>query len=129
MTKIFIGPLHDTSTNRQVGIVSYGSANCASDNPSVQSRVTDNLDYIEKVIRKTSRQQTYPETNSQTNGPMPPTNRPMPPTNRPIPITPTHPPTYPQTNPQTNPPTNPQTNPMSPTSSILNLLKPFWLRT
>ncbi|XP_037030355.1 trypsin-like [Bradysia coprophila] len=47
------GPVHDVSTNRQVGIVSYGAEDCTSDSPSVDTRVTDNLDYIEKVIRHT----------------------------------------------------------------------------
>lgn len=54
----FVGPLHDASTNRQVGIVSYGGEDCTADFPSIDCRVTDNLDYIEKIIRQTNRPQT-----------------------------------------------------------------------
>ncbi|KAJ6648822.1 Trypsin 3A1 [Pseudolycoriella hygida] len=47
-------PILDTSTNRQVGIVSHGASDCSSDSPSALTRVTDNLDYIEEIISKTS---------------------------------------------------------------------------
>lgn len=52
--KSFVGPLHDVSTNRQVGIVSYGARDCTADYPSIDCRVTDNLDYIEEIIKQTS---------------------------------------------------------------------------
>lgn len=73
--KNFVGPLHDdVSTNRQIGIVSHGAHDCTSDSPSILSRVTDNLDFIEGVIRNTSNRQSVPQTsNCQTN----PTVNPM----------------------------------------------------
>ncbi len=49
-----VGPLHDTTTNRQVGIVSYGEKNCSTATPSILCRVTDNLDFIDEIIKKTS---------------------------------------------------------------------------
>lgn len=47
---VCIGPMHDVSTGRQVGIVSHGAADCTGDKPSVLTRVTDVWDYIESVI-------------------------------------------------------------------------------
>lgn len=86
----------EVNTQRQVGIVSYGDADCTTDTPSIDTRVTDNLDFIEKVIEQT-RRETYTEN-------IPPTN--------------------PTTNTQTNTQTNPQTSPMS-GGFIFNMLKPI----
>lgn len=49
-----VGPLHDVSTNRQIGIVSHGAADCTSDSPSILTRVTDNYDYIDSIIGLTT---------------------------------------------------------------------------
>lgn len=51
------GPLHDLCTGRQVGIASYGGLNCTNPRPSVLARVTDNLDYINRIIKKTTRKE------------------------------------------------------------------------
>ncbi|XP_037029861.1 trypsin 3A1-like [Bradysia coprophila] len=48
------GPLHDVCTGRQIGIASYGSTDCRNPKPSVLSRITDNLDFINRIIQKTS---------------------------------------------------------------------------
>lgn len=48
------GPFIDVFTNRQVGIVSYGATDCATDTPSIFTRVTDNLDFIDETIKKTT---------------------------------------------------------------------------
>ncbi|KAJ6605104.1 Trypsin-1 [Pseudolycoriella hygida] len=48
------GPMIDTTTNRQIGIVSYGDPDCTTDKPGVLVRVTDNLDYINEIIAKTN---------------------------------------------------------------------------
>lgn len=47
------GPLLDVKTKRQIGIVSYGAQPCTLAKPSIYTRVTDNLDFINKIIRKT----------------------------------------------------------------------------
>lgn len=48
--------MHDVSTNRQVGIVSIGpEEDCSSAKAGANTRVTDNLDFIEEIIRKTIR--------------------------------------------------------------------------
>lgn len=47
------GPFIDISTNRQVGIISYGATNCSTATPSIFTRVTDNLDFIDDTIEKT----------------------------------------------------------------------------
>lgn len=49
------GPMIDTATNRQIGIVSYGARPCTAPYPSVFAKVTDNLDFIRKTIRQTRR--------------------------------------------------------------------------
>lgn len=48
------GPLHDLCTGRQIGIASYGSSNCTNPTPSVLARVSDNLQFINEIISKTT---------------------------------------------------------------------------
>lgn len=96
----------ESSTYRQIGIVSYGYNDCTADKASVQSRVTDNLDFIENVIRQTTRPQGDPQTISY------------------------------ETNPQINsqyltiPQNSQQTKPTPSSSSVMNMLRPLssWQR-
>lgn len=47
------GPYIDTKTGRQTGVVSYGAADCTEDLPSIFSKVQDNMDFINEIIKKT----------------------------------------------------------------------------
>lgn len=67
--------------------------------------MTDNLDFIEQIIRKTARPQTDPPTNSPINTQ-----------------------TMPQSNSQITPQSNSQTNPIAPNTNILNVFKQFLQR-
>lgn len=100
-----VGPLIDVSTNRQVGIVSNGDSDCTFDSPSILTRVTDNFDYIQNIIRRTTRPQHSPQPHPQIN----PQSNPQQPN-------PQNPSNNPQinlpNNPQIKPPVMPQTNPM-----------------
>ncbi len=107
--------LYDASTNRQVGIVSYGDGDCTSATPCIDCKVTDNLDYIEKIITLTTMRQSDSETF--------PSNDPQAATTQ------TTPKPYPQTNSQSNPQTNPTTTPLSPCAIVFNMLKPMLQRT
>lgn len=114
--KNLLGPLHDVSTKRQVGIVSHGARDCASDSPSILTRVTDNLDYIEKIIRKTTRPNINPPATPSTYRP-----------NNHQPVNP--PPNSPNINPPATPPTNPTSSPSSSFSLFYMFKPPFWQTT
>lgn len=58
------GPLIYTKTGRQIGIVSYGGDDCVSNYPTVYTKISDNMDFIDDVKRQTGNKDSTHSTDS-----------------------------------------------------------------